>query len=124
MTGAVRWQTWLMAALGFILFITPFAFGSISTTNPAAWIPAATTAWVGGLLLLLFSAESVFTMFDRWIEVLPLIEGILLFVAPWVLGFTSIAAMAWVAWVAGILTLGVSSSALLGGRTNGRSLRV
>jgi len=124
MTGAVRWQTWLMAALGFILFITPFVFGSISNTNPAAWTSAATTAWVGGLLLVLFSAESVFTVFDHWIELLPLIEGILLVVAPWVLGFTGIVAMAWVAWVAGILTLGISSSALLGGRTKGRSASV
>jgi hypothetical protein len=61
MTGAVRRQTWVMAGLGFVLFLAPFAFGSISNTDPAAWTPAATTAWVGGLLLLLFSAESVFT---------------------------------------------------------------
>jgi hypothetical protein len=97
MTGAVRWQTWVMAALGFVLFITPFAFGSISNTDPAAWTAAASTAWVGGLLLLLFSAESVFTVFDRWIELLPLIEG--------------------------ILTIGISGSALLGGRANRRSAR-
>jgi hypothetical protein len=112
-----------MAALGFVLFTTPFVFGSIFNTNPAAWTPAASTAWVGGLLLLLFSAESVFTVFDRWIELLPLMEGMLLFVAPWVLGFTSIVAMAWVAWAAGILTLAISGSALLGGSTNGRSAR-
>jgi hypothetical protein len=112
-----------MAAVGFLLFLTPFAFGSISNTDPAAWTAAATTAWVGGLLLLLFSAESVFTVFDRWIELLPLIEGILLFVAPWVLGFTSIVAMAWIAWAAGILTLAISGSALLDGRANRRSAR-
>ena len=124
MTEAVRWQSWVMAVLAFVLFATPFVFGGISNTDPAAWIPAATTAWVGGLLLLLFSAESVFTIFDRRIEVLPLIEGILLFVAPWALGFTGIAAMAWVSWIAGILTLGISSSALLGGRANSRSISV
>jgi hypothetical protein len=44
--------------LGFHLFMTPFVFGGLSNTDPAAWTPAATAAWVGGLLLLLFSAES------------------------------------------------------------------
>jgi hypothetical protein len=63
-----------MAVLGFILFVTPFVFGAISETDPAAWTSAATTAWAGGLLLV----------------------------------------MAWVAWVAGILTVGIASSALLG----------
>ena len=55
-------------------------------------------------------------------EYLPLIEGVLLFLAPWVLGFSGIRAMAWSAWLIGVLVFISAGSALVaGGNLTGRS---
>jgi VIT1/CCC1 family predicted Fe2+/Mn2+ transporter len=97
MSGKTRWQDWITAALGVILFITPFVFGD--TSQPAA----ALTAYIGGVLLLIFGAASPLFRLSRTVEYLPLIEGVLLFLAPWVLGFTGVTAIAWSAWVVGVL---------------------
>ena len=48
MSGEMRWQDWINALLGVVLFITPFVFGDTSQTA-AAW-----TAYVGGVLLFVF----------------------------------------------------------------------
>ncbi|MEA2636876.1 MAG: hypothetical protein QOH92_3643 [Chloroflexota bacterium] len=34
MSGKTRWQDWITAALGVILFITPFVFGDIPRRRP------------------------------------------------------------------------------------------
>ena len=93
MSGEMRWQDWINVLLGVVLFITPFVFGDTSQTA-AAW-----TAYVGGVLLFVFGAGSLLFRWNPTIEYLPLIEGVLLFLAPWVLGFSGITAMAWSAWV-------------------------
>lgn len=40
--------------------------------------------------------------------------GVILFVAPWLFGFTAVAATSWVSWLAGLAVVGVSMIALLG----------
>jgi hypothetical protein len=64
-------------------------------------------------------------MLFRWnnsAEYLPLILGVLIFLAPWVLGFSAITAMAWSAWVIGVLAFIISGSVLVaGGNMMGRS---
>ena len=42
----MRWQDWLSAALGIILFSAPLIFGDASDA------PAALTAWAGGAPLI------------------------------------------------------------------------
>jgi VIT1/CCC1 family predicted Fe2+/Mn2+ transporter len=116
MSGEMRWQDWINALLGVVLFITPFVFGDTSQTA-AAW-----TAYVGGVLLFVFGAGSLLFRWNPTIEYLPLIEGVLLFLAPWVLGFSGITAMAWSAWVIGVLAFVNAGSVLvLGGNLTGRS---
>jgi VIT1/CCC1 family predicted Fe2+/Mn2+ transporter len=116
MSGEMRWQDWINAVLGVILFITPFVFGDTSHTA-AAW-----TAYVGGALLFVFGAGSLLFRWDTTVEYLPLIEGVLLFLAPWVLGFSGIRAMAWSAWLIGVLVFISAGSALVaGGNLTGRS---
>jgi VIT1/CCC1 family predicted Fe2+/Mn2+ transporter len=97
MSGKTRWQDWITAALGVILFITPFVFGDTSQ------MAAALTAYIGGVLLFIFGAASLLFRLNKAVEYLPLIEGVLLFLAPWVLGFSGVTAMAWSAWVIGVL---------------------
>ena len=116
MSGEMRWQDWINALLGVVLFITPFVFGDTSQTA-AAW-----TAYVGGVLLFVFGAGSLLFRWNPTIEYLPLIAGVLLFLAPWVLGFSGITAMAWSAWVIGVLAFVNAGSVLvLGGNLTGRS---
>ena len=88
MSGEMRWQDWITAALGVILFITPFVLGDTSQTA-AAW-----TAYVGGVLLFVFGGGSLLLRWSNTIEYLPMIVGVALFLAPWVVGFSGIAAMA------------------------------
>jgi VIT1/CCC1 family predicted Fe2+/Mn2+ transporter len=112
----MRWQDLINAILGVILFITPFVFGDTSQTA-AAW-----TAYVGGALLFAFGLGSLLFRWDDTVEYLPLIEGILLFLAPWVLGFSGVRAMAWSAWLIGALVVISAGSALVaGGNLTGRS---
>lgn len=114
MPRETRWQDWITAALGVILFITPFIFGDTSQTA-AAW-----TAWIGGVLLFVFGGGSVLARLESRIEYLPLIAGVLLFLAPWVLGFAGITAMAYSAWIIGVVAFLVAGSVLVGGGS-GRS---
>lgn len=109
MTGKLRWQDGITAVLGVVLFITPFVFGDTSQTA-AAW-----TAYVGGVLLFVFGVGSLLFQWDPTVEFLPLIDGVLIFLAPWVLGFNGITAMAWSAWVIGVLAFISAGSALLMG---------
>jgi VIT1/CCC1 family predicted Fe2+/Mn2+ transporter len=116
MSGEMRWQDWITAILGVILFITPFVFGDMSQTA-AAW-----TAYVGGALLFMLGGGSLLFRWNPTVEYLPLIVGVLVFLAPWVLGFSAISAMAWSAWVIGVLAfISAGSALLMGGNLMGRS---
>jgi len=44
-------------------------------------------------------------MRQRWQDRAGLVLGILLFLAPWVVGFAGVAAAAWSAWVIGVATV-------------------
>jgi hypothetical protein len=42
--------------------------------------------------------------------------GVLVFLAPWALGFTGLTALAWSAWIAGILVVVLAGSVVLNER--------
>ena len=115
MNRVMRWQDWITAALGVILFITPFVSGDTSQAT-ASW-----TAYIGGVLLFVFGGGMLLAPAVRNLEVFPLILGVLLFLAPWVLGFTGVTALAWSAWVIGVLAFIAAGSVLVGGRTTDTS---
>jgi len=50
----------------------------------------------------------------------PLIVGALLFLAPWVLGFSGLAAMARSSWIIGVLAFLTAGSTLMGSTTTDR----
>ena len=95
-----------MAALGISLFSAPFVF---DTTAPVA---AALTAWVGGALLVIFGAGSLIARWENSIELLPVVECVLLFFAPWVLGFASATTISASVWIIATAAFIVSSAAL------------
>jgi SPW repeat len=102
----MRWQDWIMAALGVSLFSAPFVFDATLSVS------AALTAWVGGALLVAFGGGSLIARWESSIELLPLVECVLLFVSPWLFGFTSVTTIATSVWIISAVAFIVSSAAL------------
>ena len=102
-----RWQDWASVVIGVLFFVTPFAFGGTATAT-AAW-----TAYIGGALLVIGGLYSLSSPGIRSLEYAEVVLGVLIFIAPFVLGFTALSAMAWSAWVAGVLTVLLGGSVLL-----------
>jgi uncharacterized membrane protein HdeD (DUF308 family) len=76
-------QDWVNLICGALLFISPWAFGFFG--DPMA----ARTAWVGGVIIFLLGAAAL-AQFAEWEEWVALIVGVLVIIAPWVLGFATI----------------------------------
>lgn len=105
MTGAFRrWQDWSVVVLGAIMFVTPFVFGDTS------YSVAASAAYVLGALIALTGLVNAAIARVTGFELAPVILAVILFVSPWLFGFTSVTALAWSAWIVAILVvLGVGS---------------
>ncbi len=102
MKAWTRWQDWVVLALGILLFIAPFVSRAMASSYPAS-------AWDGwilgiiGVILALLSLGFAGSVVNTITEILTLILGVVLFISPWVLGFTALSAMAGTAWVIGVL---------------------
>jgi uncharacterized membrane protein HdeD (DUF308 family) len=106
MTAWRRWQDYVTMLLGVVLFVTPFAFGDTGQTT------AAYSAYVLGVLIFLAGLLSAAMEEGGSVEFIPVVLGAITFIAPWVLGFTAVTAIAWAAWIIGILTV-LSAGSLL-----------
>ena len=78
-----RWQDWASVVVGVLLFITPFVFGA-TANQAAAW-----TAYVGGVLLVIAGVWNLARPDNQAIEWAEIVVGVLVFVAPWALGFAN-----------------------------------
>jgi hypothetical protein len=99
MTAWKRWQDWSVAVLGAIMFVTPFVFGETSQTV------AASAAYVLGVLLVLAGLGNAAMAKAGGFEIVPAILAVILFVSPWIFGFTAVTALAWSAWIVAILVV-------------------
>ena len=99
MTTWKRWQDWSVVVLGAIIFVTPFVFGETSQTV------AAGAAYVLGVLLVLAGLGNAATAKAGGFEIVPAILAVILFVSPWIFGFTAVTALAWSAWIVAILAV-------------------
>ena len=107
-----RWQDWTNVVLGVLLFITPFVFGATPIRA------AAYTAYIGGVLLVivgLFDLATPKNQAGEWAEALL---GVLVFISPWVLGFSALTTMAWSAWIIGVLSVVLAASVLFAERNH------
>jgi uncharacterized membrane protein len=109
MSTWTRWQDWAGVVLGVLLFITPFVFGGMAS-SAAEW-----TAFIGGVLLVILGLIDLSNPTNRAGEWTEAVLGVLLFIAPWALGFTGLSAMAWSAWIVGVLSVLLAASVLFGG---------
>jgi len=97
MTAWKRWQDWSVVVLGAIMFVTPFVFGQTSQTV------ATGAAYVLGVLLVLAGLGNAAISKAGGLEIVPAILAVILFVSPWIFGFTAVTALAWSAWIVAVL---------------------
>ncbi len=109
MTAWRRWQDYVTMATGVLLFISPFVFGETSASV------AAGSAYVLGILLFLAGILAAAMREARGVELVPAIVGVVTFVSPWVLGFAGVTAIAWTAWILGIVAVLAAGSLLFVG---------
>src|SRR6266702_8030063 len=118
-------QDWSTLVLGVILFLVPVAYGTYETTANAAkclttsastaWFYANST-WDAGIVSIALIAVSLWALarpgapVTEWVRI---VLGAWLFFAPWILGFAAIGALAWTAWIIGILVVALAVWKLL-----------
>ncbi|MBO0790171.1 MAG: SPW repeat protein [Ktedonobacteraceae bacterium] len=107
-----RWQDWTILVLGVLLFISPWVLGFFRHAS-GSWV-----AWilgVIGVLLALWALRLPFShIAPEWITV---VLGIVLFICPWVFGFSAVTAAAWTSWIIGILFVIIGGWCILESRT-------
>jgi len=89
-------QDWINLVCGALLFISPWALGYFGD------LTAARTAWVGGVVIFLLGAAAL-AQFAEWEEWVALIVGVVVIIAPWVLGFATIHAGLWSCVALGVI---------------------
>lgn len=116
-----RWQDWATTILAIWLFISPWVLnfggsgqggtvgapgapgaGAAGGAATAALGNAVWNAWILGVIIFLVSVSALSRM-EFWQERINAVLGIWVFIAPWVLGFTALAAAAWDHWIVGAL---------------------
>lgn len=102
----VRWQDWVAVLAG--------AFAALSTiwinlTGEGAAL--ATMITLGALIVLsaLVALARPGLVATEWLSA---IFGVLLFVAPFAMGFTSLAGAAWTCWIAGVVATAAALAAV------------
>ncbi|MBP2371638.1 SPW repeat domain-containing protein [Pseudonocardia parietis] len=99
-----RWQDWAALVIGVLTALAPLV---VATNAAAVW-----TMVVLGVVLAaasLWSLVSPGSVTSEWVHG---VLGVLLFLAPWVMGYSALTGASWTSWVAGGLTVVVAASAL------------
>lgn len=107
-----HWQDWANLVLAIWLFISPWVLnfagvidgstGAAGGTANSPAMSAAWNAWVIGVIVAVLAVAAI-SRLQQWEEVINMLLGIWLFIAPWVVGFTSLSAAAWDHWIVGAL---------------------
>ncbi len=119
MKSWTKWQDWSTVVLGSILFVAPLGFAAANappcSLGNTAWFYAPSTldAWIAGIVLIAVSVWALArpgTVVTEWVRI---VLGVWLFFVPWILGFVASGAVAWTAWIIGILTVALALWKLL-----------
>ncbi len=103
MRARTRWSDGANILLGVWLFLSPWLLG-VSDSTAAAW-----TAWILGLALLgisLFALARPTASFDEGIGVGL---GVVLVLAPWVLGYSDLGRAVVNSLITGLIVIGLST---------------
>jgi membrane associated rhomboid family serine protease len=112
MTAWKRWQDYATIIFGVALFVSPLVFGDTSQGTATA------VAYILGVLLVLGGLLSAAMREANNVEYVPAILGVMTFISPFVFGFTAVTAIAWAAYIVGVLTVISAGSLLVANRTN------
>jgi hypothetical protein len=99
MKAWTRWQDWVAVVAGLYAVLSPIW---VSTTHEGGAV--ASLIVLGALLVLtsLYSLARAAEVVAQWLLVL---WGVLLFVAPWVITYTSHSGAAWTSWIVGVIAV-------------------
>ncbi|MGH3978192.1 MAG: SPW repeat domain-containing protein [Pseudonocardiaceae bacterium] len=110
----VRLHDWAAVVIGVLAALAPLV---IETTTGALW-----TLVIFGALLALAGLWSLAMPGSVASEYVHIGLGVLLFISPWVMGFTDLTGAMWTAWVAGALAVLVGAAAVPVATTTHRGL--
>ena len=113
MIATRRWQDWATTAIGALVALSPLVFTS-TWTEPAAYA----AYLMGGLILIVGLLTLAFPK-TQYLEFAQVVLAAVLFFSPWLIGFTAVTGMFWVACLGGIAVVLVVGSLFLtesGGR--------
>ncbi|MDA3628610.1 SPW repeat protein [Saccharopolyspora oryzae] len=100
----VRWQDWVGVVLGAYLII-----GTLWTPTSGSALSAMI---VLGALLVIASVWSLAMPGSMTSEYSHMLIGVLLFISPWVLGYTAHMGASWTSWIVGVLAVIAGAAAL------------
>lgn len=109
MKAWTRWQDWVTLVAGLYAVLSPIWVGTTHEGGAVASLIA-----LGALLVLtsLYSLARAAEVAGQWLLVL---WGVLLFVAPWVITYTSHTGAAWTSWIVGVVAVLAGLSVALTG---------
>src|SRR5436305_6071049 len=99
-----RPHDWAEVVIGVVAALSPLW---LSTSSSAIW-----TMVVLGALIALDGLASLAMPGMVYGEGIQIALGVLLFLAPWVMGYTSFNGASWTSWVAGVLTVIAGAAAM------------
>ena len=100
-----RLQDWVTLLAGVYTATSPLALSTIGMTGEGKVVVAMITL---GALLVISSIVSLARPNLIAAEWATTLVGVLLFVAPWVVGYTGLTGAAWTSWLVGAVVVGVS----------------
>jgi uncharacterized membrane protein HdeD (DUF308 family) len=100
-----RWSDWVEVVVGVVALLSPLLW--LDTSTKTLW-----TMVILGALIAVDGLVSLAAPRMMASETIQAVLGVLLFIAPWVLGFASDSGAAWTSWIAGALTIVASGLAL------------
>lgn len=104
MKALTRWQDGVCLVAGLYALLSPL------------WTETSTAAmWTLVILGALIAAASVMPLMGRTLDTMEYAHaafGALLFIAPWVMGYSGATGAAWTSWIVGVVAFVVGLSAL------------
>ena len=95
---------WAEVVLGVVALLSPIW---MDTDNAAMW-----TMIVLGALVALDGLASLAAPGQVYSEGIQIVLGVLMFISPWVMGYSNLTGISWSSWIIGGLTVIVGATAL------------
>lgn len=99
-----RWQDWAEVVIGVLVLLSPLV---VETSTAAMW----TMIVLGALIALdgLASLARPSMVYGEWFQI---VLGALLFISPWVMGYSDLSGASWASWIGGLLTIAAGAAAM------------